>query len=72
MKTTAQNAAILCHLSQGHTLTTLQALKKFDCFRLAARIFDLRAAGHCINTDMTTRASGKRVGVYTLVRRAKT
>ena len=41
---------ILEWLTNGHTLTPLEALKRFGCLRLSARIHDLRAAGHDIIT----------------------
>jgi hypothetical protein len=40
MKT--QNEKILTYLKAGRKLTPLQALNKFGCFRLSARIHDLR------------------------------
>lgn len=42
MTTESQNAAILRHLQKGKSITAIEALKKFDCFRLASRIHDLR------------------------------
>jgi hypothetical protein len=47
----SQNTKILNYLSKGKVLTPLQALNKFGCFRLAARIADLRKQGHTIFTD---------------------
>jgi len=41
----SQNEAILEYLIQGNTLTAVEALNKFSCFRLASRINDLRRAG---------------------------
>ena len=46
-------------------ITAKQALIMFGCFRLAARILDLRDGGHNIITTMTAR-NGKRYAVYTL------
>lgn len=40
MKTQSQR--IKEHLLKGKTLTPLQALNKFGCFRLSARIYDLK------------------------------
>lgn len=45
-----QSRAILEHLKSGNSLTALGALEKFRCFRLAARIRDLRKAGHAIES----------------------
>jgi hypothetical protein len=45
---TPQNVEVLRHL-EASSLTPKDALK-FGCFRLAARIFDLRQAGYVIST----------------------
>jgi uncharacterized protein (DUF1684 family) len=59
-----QNAAILAFLQAGNTLTSLDALDRFGCNRLAARVADLREAGHPITAQMVTLANGKRVAQY--------
>jgi hypothetical protein len=59
-----QNAAILTFLQAGNTLTSLEALDRFGCNRLAARVADLREAGHPITAQMMTLANGKRVAQY--------
>ena len=61
----SQTQKILTHLKSGKTLTAMQALKKFDCMRLAARIEDLREA-YIITTEMIKR-NGKRYARYKLV-----
>jgi hypothetical protein len=33
------------HLESGKSITAIQALKLYGCFRLAARIHDIRAKG---------------------------
>lgn len=48
---TSQNCQILQHLLEGNKITPLQALDKFRCFRLAARINNLRDQGYAINCD---------------------
>jgi len=53
-----QQKEILRHLQQGNSLTPMDALNKFNCWALAARIKDLREQGHFINTQMIT--SGKK------------
>ena len=53
MKT--QNQKILTYLKSGRPLTPMTALNKFGCFRLAARIADLRKDGHTIFTESVTR-----------------
>ena len=46
-----QTQRILIYLKTGKSLTPLEALNKFGCFRLAARINDLRSQGHTIWTN---------------------
>jgi hypothetical protein len=50
-----QAQRILIYLKTGKSLTPLEALKKFGCFRLAARISDLRSQGHTIWTNYITK-----------------
>lgn len=38
----SQNRDILAHLKRGHSLTPLNALTRYGCFRLSARIYELR------------------------------
>jgi len=40
-----QNKQIRLHLQSGSPLTSIQALKLFGCFRLSARIYDLKKQG---------------------------
>jgi hypothetical protein len=49
-----QTETILAHLEAGHSITPLDALREYGCFRLAARIKDLRDAGHDVQTDWET------------------
>jgi len=55
-------------LLKNAPLTTLGILKLADSVRPAARILELRAAGHNIMTDMIRTSSGKRVARYTLLK----
>ena len=48
----SQKDQILAHLKKGKTITPLEALKLFGCFRLAARIHDLRMDGHDIEVEL--------------------
>ena len=64
---TNQTAAILAHLETGATLTPLEALDRFGCFRLGARIWDLRRAGWEIEATMVPVGNGKRVASYRLL-----
>ena len=47
---TTQCEAILKHLQTRGTLTPIDALREYGCFRLAARINDLRHSGWDIRT----------------------
>ena len=40
-----QNMMIFDYLSKGKSLTAMDALKMFGCFRLAARIAELKTTG---------------------------
>jgi hypothetical protein len=60
----SQNALIKGWLLNGHSLTQLEALTQFGCFRLAARIADLKDKGLDVVTDMVTLENGKRVARY--------
>lgn len=62
---TKQCDLILAHLKGGHVIDGWTALRKFGCYRLAARIFDLRL-NHDIRTRMITTSTGKRIGLYYL------
>ena len=48
----SQEQKILSWLKQGRRLTPIQALNKFGCFRLSARIKNLRNQGHNISTEI--------------------
>ena len=61
----SQNKQILSYLQQGKKLTPITALNKFNCFRLSARILDLRKEGHNITTENVTR-KGKTFAEYLL------
>jgi hypothetical protein len=61
-----QSNLILAHLRLGKSITSLEALDRFRCFRLAARIGELRAAGHAIKTTRAQTESGATVAEYSL------
>jgi len=61
-----QNQQILDYLKSGKKITPLTALKKFGCFRLSARIFNLREQGNAIITKNVTR-KGKTFAEYSLL-----
>ena len=61
----SQNEKILAYLKRGNGITAIQALTKFGCFRLAARISNLRNEGNNIKTVMVHK-SGKTFAKYVL------
>jgi len=61
-----QAGRILAHLRAGNRLTALDALERFGCFRLAARIHELRREGWAIEERTVETRGGKRVAEYSL------
>lgn len=56
----SQKKQILNYLKTNKRgLTPLDAWKKFHCYRLGARIHDLRAEGHDIRTDLEDNVNGE-------------
>ena len=48
----SQAKNILAHLVQHKTITPLEALNQYGCFRLSAVIFNLKKDGHEIETQI--------------------
>lgn len=65
MSTRSQLTQILNHLKRGRSLTAIQALNKFGCMRLSARILDLKEMGYSIASDYI-KQDGKRFARYRL------
>ena len=61
----SQKATILNWLRR-EPITPAQALAHLGCFRLAARVNDLRKEGHVIRAEMIETANGKHVARYSL------
>lgn len=61
----SQNALIKGWLLNGKSITPMEALNMFGCFRLSARIANLRDEGLPVVTDMVT-INDKRVARYYL------
>ena len=61
-----QNQQIAKYLNNGKSITPIQALNKFNCFRLAARISDLRNDGMKIITKIVTK-EGKSYASYSII-----
>lgn len=66
----SQTSKILAYLLEGKSITPIDALNKFGCMRLSARIKDLRDKGFDIATSMETKempdGSTKRYARYWL------
>ncbi|GAI44023.1 unnamed protein product [marine sediment metagenome] len=62
----SHEAQILQHMKVHDSITGLQALKLYGCFRLPARIYDLRMKGHPIEAQKWKTRSGKTVARYWL------
>ena len=61
-----QNAQILSHLKRGKEITPMEALNEYGCFRLAARVYELRDNGWPIECERRSMENGKVIGVYSL------
>ena len=62
--TVTQTKEIKAYLKMGYRITAIDALEKFGCFRLAARIKDLKDEGMEIDKVMVETISGARVAQY--------
>jgi hypothetical protein len=62
----SQNKQIADYLNKGKKLTTLDALNKFGCFRLASRINDLRNDGMNIKTKIIKLENKKQIAQYSI------
>ncbi len=63
----SQEQWILKQLQQGKQVTPIDALNGCGCFRLGARIFDLKQKGYNIFTEKFKTPSGKTVARYRLI-----
>lgn len=54
----SQSDMILAHLQSGCSITPMEALREFGCFRLAARIKEIRDAGH--DVEMVLEGDGEK------------
>jgi hypothetical protein len=58
-----QTELIKDYLQRGNTITPFEALQKFGCFRLGARIYDLKKDGLEIKTTIIE-SGGKHFAQY--------
>lgn len=59
-----QKESVLEYMRANKTITPMEALGKFGCFRLAAVIWELRNDGYNIETKIND--DGKAYAIYTL------
>lgn len=63
----SQNSRIYQSLVSGDRLTALEALSRFGCMRLGARIFDIESTRNVtITRERVKTGNGKRVVQYSL------
>ena len=66
--------AVLAYLKEHKTITPIEALNSIGCYRLGARIYELRHDGHQIATEFVhgTDRTGEpmRYAKYTLIKEA--
>lgn len=60
----SQESKILDYMLRGHRITPLEALDLYGCFRLGARIADIRKRGFSVQSEFVTTPTGKRVKAY--------
>lgn len=56
------------HLEKGKAITAIEALEKFGCFRLAARISDLRNDGMNIKTTIVKTKNNSSIARYSVIK----
>jgi ribosomal protein L9 len=64
-KNMSQEQQILKDLEKGKRITALDALKKYGCLRLAARILEIKNAGYNVDKSMVKK-NGKTFASYYL------
>lgn len=60
----SQTDLILEWMLAGHTITPLDALNRFGCNRLAARISEIKARGYLVYSEFVTTKTEKKVKQY--------
>lgn len=64
----SQKEKILEYLLTGESISPLEALNMYGCFRLGARIAEIKADGFLVHTEMfKDPGTGKRYAKYSLV-----
>tara|TARA_R110000803_G_scaffold85233_1_gene151561 strand:+ start:409 stop:645 length:237 start_codon:yes stop_codon:yes gene_type:complete len=63
-QTLSQNKLIKAHFAAGKRLTSLSALNEFGCFRLSARLSEIKDEGFPIGSIWIDLDNGKRIKEY--------
>lgn len=63
----SQREKILKWLLSGKTITSIEAILKFGCTRLSARIYEIRDMGHIVDSKMVTKPFGRKVAEYRII-----
>lgn len=63
-----QTDAILDHLLSGKSITPIDALNLYGCFRLGARVLELRKEGYNIETEIV-HENGKHFARYSMAKK---
>jgi hypothetical protein len=67
MKTiVSQTRAILAYMKAGNGITPMDALNLCGCFRLSARIAEIKKLGYAVKTENVKVEGGKYVARYSL------
>lgn len=62
-----QEQKILDYMLAGNSITAIEALNMFGCFRLASRISDIRSDGYLVYKEMVKDdRTGKRYARYSM------
>ena len=67
MKTKSIIEKLESWLKRGYSITPIQALNKWGCFRLSARIHNLREMGYLVET-LNQKVNGKTFAKYKLLK----
>lgn len=62
----SQAEKILDYMLSGKAITPIEALDLFGCFRLGARIADIKAKGYLVYSEFVTGPNGKKYKKYYL------
>ena len=60
----SQAGQIYRYMMQGGRITDIEALERFGCRRLAARISDIKKTGVWVKDEWRTLGNGKRIKEY--------